>query len=374
MQSRMASYFFFILLLVMVVIAVRLFLPFLTPLVIAAATAVLMYPFYEDIRKVTGYGKIGSISAGLLSVLTVLVLVLVPLFFIVSNVYGELHSLYGMLTDESSRSQIILALNSFSQTISDFLFGAVRPITFDSLNVTQYLKDMVSLVFTNIDGIFNSLAKVAGYLVIFLLGLFYFLRDGIAFKDRIFSWSPQLAANDEHITRTLKHAIYSVFAGTLASAVVDGISIGISFWVFGIPAPILWGMMAALASLVPGFGVSLLVIPATIYYLFQGNYLFAFGILIWGYVTIFVVDHVIGPNVVNRGLKIHPFVILLSVLGGLLLFGITGFILGPLVLVFLFTLLEAHRNSLIVKPGEENEVPSFAEATEGKQGTSKLKF
>jgi predicted PurR-regulated permease PerM len=346
MQSRMASYFFFILLLVMVVIAVRLFLPFLTPLVIAAAAAVLMYPFYEDIRRVTGYGRGGSSAAGVISVFAVLVLV--PLFFLVTNVYAELRTLYGVLTDESSRSQIILSLNSFSQTISDFMFGAVRPFSFDSLNVTQYLKDMVSLVFTNIDGIFNSLARVAGYLVIFLLGLFYFLRDGIAFKNRIFSWSPQLAANDEHITRTLKHAIYSVFAGTLASAVVDGISIGVSFWVFGIPAPILWGVLAALASLVPGFGVSLLVIPGTVYFLFQGNYLFALGILIWGYLTIFLVDHVLGPTLVNRGLKIHPFVILLSVLGGLLLFGITGFIMGPLVLVFLFTLLEAHRNSGIV--------------------------
>ncbi len=347
MQSRMGSYFFFILLLVVFVIAVRLFLPFLTPLVIAAATAVLIYPFYEDLAKLFGEHSSRSTFAAILSVFVILIIVLVPLFFLATTMYAELHTLYNIMTDESSRSEIVTNLNSFSLSMSNLVFGAVRPYSFDSLNVTLYIKQTISLLFTNLDGLLGSVAKIGGYAVIFLLGLFYFLRDGLVFKKRIFSWSPQLSANDEQITHTLKRAIRSVFAGSLATAVIDGISIGMSFWVFGIPAPVLWGTLAAVASLVPGFGISLLIIPGAIYFVLLGNYGFALGILVWGYLTVFLVDHVLGPNLVNRGIKMHPFLVLMSVLGGLLLFGITGFIMGPLVLVLLFTLLEAHRNTTV---------------------------
>ena len=103
--------------------------------------------------------------------------------------------------------------------------------------------------------------------------------------------------------------------------------------------------MAAVAALVPVFGVTLIILPGVAYLILTGNYPFAAGLFIWGYTVIILVDHLLGPYLINRGIKIHPFLILLSVLGGLLIFGVIGFVMGPLLLVFLFTLLEIYKTS-----------------------------
>ena len=342
---RSSSYIFFILLLGAVLAAAFTFLPFLSPLVLALAAAVIVYPVYRDIIRIVGNGSIRRSLAALVTVILVLVVILVPLFFLGSKIYSEVQSLYAMLTDEANRSQVISSLDTAWQSISNAAFGALPDHSFQSLNVTEYLKTGLEWIFANLDKIFSSLALVAGYALVFLLALFYFLRDGGNLVRQAISWSPLLADNEEYIIRTFKRAIRSVFGGTLVTALLEGMSVGLAFLVFGIPAPALWGTMAAVAALVPGFGVSLLIIPGAAYLVLSGSYAYAAGLLVWGYTGIVLIDHIIGPNLINKGLQIHPFLILLSVLGGILTFGLIGFLLGPIILVVLFTLLEIYKNS-----------------------------
>jgi predicted PurR-regulated permease PerM len=106
-----------------------------------------------------------------------------------------------------------------------------------------------------------------------------------------------------------------------------------------------WGSIAAVAALIPGVGTALVVVPGVLYLFFTGSTGYAIGLLIWGLLAVGLIDNLLGPLVVNRGIKIHPFIILLSVLGGLTFFGLVGFILGPLIIAFLFALLEIYKNS-----------------------------
>lgn len=359
MNSRISSYFFFVLLLGAVIAAAVIFLPFLTPLILALAGSVVAYPIYRFFIRMFGKSGFGRTISALFTVVIILVVILVPLFFLVSSIYSEIQTLYGMLTDEGSRSQVVASLNSISQTLSNMVFGVVQPYSFDSFNVTEYLKNGLQLVFANLDNIFTSLTKVGGYALVFLLALFYFLRDGKILKQRFISWSPLLDKNDEYITVTLKRAIRSVFVGSISVSVIDGILIGIGFLIMGIPAPALWGTVAAVAALVPGFGVSLVVIPAAGYLVITGHYLMAVIMLIYGYATIILIDHTLGPNLINRGIHIHPFLVLLSVLGGLVTFGIVGFLMGPMILVMLFTLLELYKTTFMD--------PKIPEHKEGEQ-------
>ncbi len=283
--------------------------------------------------------------ASFLTVLLVLVVILVPAFFLLESIYGEVQTLYGLLVDEANRSEVIHALNVAWTSLSNVALGLLPQHTFNSFNITELLKSGLEWIFANLDKVFTSIATIAAYSLIFLLALFYFLRDGTSLRKMLISWSPLLEANEEYISHTFKRAIRSVFAGTLVVAIIEGISTGLAFTVFGIPAPSLWGTVAAVAALVPAFGVSLIILPGAAYLILTGNYIYAAGLLIWGYTVIIVVDHLLGPALINRGIKIHPFLILLSVLGGLLTFGIIGFVMGPLILVFLFTLLEIYKTS-----------------------------
>ncbi|MDE1941033.1 MAG: AI-2E family transporter, partial [Patescibacteria group bacterium] len=342
---RMSSYFFFIVLLGAFLAAIFIFLPFLSPVLLALAAAVIVYPVYRDLRRFWGQGKLRDTLAALATVILVLAVILIPIFFLVGTIYGEVQTLYSLLIDEANRSAVINALNAGWTDLSNLAFGVLPPHSFDSFNVTESLKSGLEWVFANLDTVFTSLAKVAGYALIFLMALFYFLRDGVELKRMVFSWSPQLAQNEGYMTGTFKGAIRSVFAGTLVVSILEGLSIGLAFTVFGIPAPALWGTVAAVAALVPAFGVTLIVLPGAAYLALSGNFAFAAGLLLWGYAGIVLIDHIIGPNITNRGIKVHPFLVLLSVLGGLLMFGLIGFVLGPLILVILFTLLEIYKNA-----------------------------
>lgn len=345
MNSRISSYFFFILLLGAAVAAIFIFWPFLTPIILGATTAVVAYPLYRRLCKIFTKGKDRSNLAALATAVFVLILVLAPMFFLVGNVYSEIQSLYATLTDEGSRSEIIIQLNALSQSLSDALFGVFPAYSFDSLNITEYLKRILEWAFSNLDKIFGGLAIVAGYSFVFLLSLFYFLRDGAVFKKHFVSWSPLLDAHDEYVTGTLKRAILSIFVGALSVSVIQGVLTGIGFTIFGIPAPSIWGSIAAVASLVPGLGTSLVVVPGIIYLVVTGQYLYGIGLAIWGVFAVGLVDNFLGPHLLKRGIDVHPFLILISVLGGIATFGAIGFVLGPLVLALLFALLELYKTS-----------------------------
>ncbi|MFA6554515.1 MAG: AI-2E family transporter [Candidatus Paceibacterota bacterium] len=358
MISRVSAYFFFVLLLCAVVASVFIFLPFLTPIILGIAASVIAYPVYRWFSKLFGVGKVGAGAArtnlaAFLTVLILVVVVVVPVFFLISRMYVEVQSLYTALTDESERSVIINSLNSLSQSLSNRLFNVFPAYSFDSLNITEYMKGFLIWIFGNLDKIFTGVATVAIYLFVFLLSMFYFLRDGAMIKRKFVSWSPLLDNYDEYITITLKKAILSVFGGTVVVALIQGILTGFGFWIFGVPAPAVWGAVASIAAFIPGIGTSLVIVPGILYLVLTGNYPYAVGLTIWGTVAVGLIDNILGPHLINKGVHIHPFLILISVLGGLSVFGPVGFVLGPLILSLLFALLEIYRTSFTnIKDGE----------------------
>jgi predicted PurR-regulated permease PerM len=117
-------------------------------------------------------------------------------------------------------------------------------------------------------------------------------------------------------------------------ALCQGIVAGIGFAIFGVPSPFFWGAVAGLFALVPGVGPALIWIPAVIYLYLTGNdgSIAWIGQIIWGVVAVGLIDNVVGPKMLNRGIQIHPLFILLAVIGGISMFGPEGFLFGPLVL------------------------------------------
>lgn len=101
--------------------------------------------------------------------------------------------------------------------------------------------------------------------------------------------------------------------------------------------------MTALTALIPSIGTSIVLVPAIIFLFATGMPIHAFGLLIWSAIIVGTIDNVLNPILVGRGVNIHPFFILLSVLGGITFFGPIGFMLGPMILSFLFTLLDIYR-------------------------------
>jgi len=109
-----------------------------------------------------------------------------------------------------------------------------------------------------------------------------------------------------------------------------------------VPSAILWGVIAAITALIPGFGTSLVIIPAILYLFLTGHIVQAVGLVIWGALAVGLIDNFLGPKLVGRGMHLHPLLVILSVLGGAALFGPIGFLLGPLCLGLFLTLFDIY--------------------------------
>jgi len=339
------NYFFYGLLFVVIILAVLMFLPFLTPIVLAAALSVVFGPLHRKVVTYVFKEKERSSMASFVTLTIVALIVLAPALFIIGKIYSEIQTMYSYLIDEGGRSSFISTLNSWSDILTLKLFSLYPDYSFDAFNITGILKKGLEWAFANLDSVFSSVTRMMFNGFIMLLALFYFLRDGRELKRQIISLSPLGDADDEKIMRKMQRAIYAIFAGSILVGLIQGTLVGIGFWIFGVPSPALWGFIAAITALIPGVGTSLVLIPGIAYLFLTGTTGPAIGLLIWGLLAVSLIDNFLGPAFMNRGIKVHSFMVLISVLGGLSFFGPIGFVLGPIILAFLFSLLEIYKSA-----------------------------
>ena len=168
------------------------------------------------------------------------------------------------------------------------------------------------------------------------------LRDGQKFKKEVFGLSPLADNYDQDIFDFVERAVNAVVHGSLVVGLVQGILVGIGFTVFGVPNAVLWGALAAIVSLIPTVGTAVIVIPAVIYLIIVSSPALAIGLAVWGIFVVGLADNFLKPILMNRGVRLQPLLVLLSVLGGLAFFGPIGFIAGPVIVSLGFSLLRLY--------------------------------
>ncbi len=306
--------------------------PFLSPLILAIVFAVVFEPLN---RRITRYIPIRKGLAALLTAILILIFILIPLIFLSVQIFNEAFHLYSSLLKNSGDNTVGF-IKSFIANFQKDL-----PFTLD-VDLKQYLRQGLSWLLEHLDYLFASLARIMLNAFVFFVALYYLLKDGPQLRKTVIAMSPLAERDTEEILRRLGLAINSVIKGSLVIAVIQGILTGIGFTFFGVPNSILWGTVAALAALIPTVGTALVVGPGVLYLFFFGDLTAAIGLLVWGVVAVGLVDNFLGPKLVERGIQIHPLLILLSVLGGIQFFGPLGFIMGPLILSLLFAVIDVY--------------------------------
>lgn len=345
MENKTQHYFFLVILIAVSVLTLAIFYPYLSSLLIALVFAVIFQPLHRKVSRIFSKGNQGSSVSAFITLLILAIVIIIPLIFLGKQIYIESQNLYMNLTDEGNRSVLIDSLNNFSASLSVRLNGVFPAYNFDSFNITKYVQNFLEWAFANLDTIFSGLSKFILQIFVMLFALFYLIRDGAKLKKNMMSLSPLADNHDEKIFMKLRQAIRSVVVGSLSVALIQGFLTGIGFYIFGVPHPALWGSLTVIAALIPGIGTALVIVPGVLYLFFMSTNLHALGLFIWGTVAVGLIDNYLGPILVNRGVNIHPFLILLSVMGGLVFFGPIGFIAGPLLVALLFALLEIYKTT-----------------------------
>jgi predicted PurR-regulated permease PerM len=340
---RLQPYFLLALLGGALVLTFFILKPFLGPLILAAVFAVVFYPLYRWVLKIIGE-KRRSIAA-LLVVVMCAACVLIPVSFLGTQVAVEAEQLYSSLAQGSGKAYLEKVLRFGDDLIMRYAPGTPGISATVSDNLDAYGKSALTGLIGYLGSFFSSVAVLALKLFIFFIALYYLLRDGVLLKHKIIALSPLGDTDDRAIFASLKNAVNSVVKGNLTIAVIQGTLTALGFIIFGVPNAALWGSVTAIAALIPGVGTALVLAPGVVYLLITGNTVAGVGLLVWGVFAVGLIDNLLGPKLIGRSSGLHPLLILVSVLGGIVLFGPLGIFLGPLSLSFLIALISIYSDS-----------------------------
>lgn len=324
-HNKLQLYFFLGLFGVVILLLVGVFAPFISVLAIAGALAVVFHPIFKWLKaKLFNSGFAGA----LVTVILALVIVVVPLIILSTSVFGEAHGLYDSLSNVDY---------SFLNKLEEILY----PIA-PGLDIQASLGQSISNLTGSLGNIFSVTAQAVLFILLGIVALYYFLKEGDRFLDILLRLSPLDREYDDKILSKMRRAINSIIRGSLVVALIQAVLTGIGFWIFGVPNPALWGSVTVIAALVPTVGTGLVTIPGVVYLLILGHPVAAIGLLAWGILGVGLIDNLLRPILIGRGVDIHPYLIILAVLGGISFFGIAGFLLGPLILSLFFALSELY--------------------------------
>ena len=333
---RSEMWFFVALFAIALFLSWLIFAPFVSAIVIAGTFAFLFRPWYRKLLRGFRYEPLAALSI----VVLVTFIIFLPLGYFTLRLFGEATMLYSSLTLHGSFD--------FGATATNFLHAYFPNLqTPDiALNFNNYAQRLLIWLIQNLGTLFSSIAQVFFMAFLSLLGLFYFLKDG----DRLKQWLLETIPLDQKCTEEIVHGVEaagsSVIKGTLMVAVIDAVIMGLGFFFFHIPDPTFWATLVAPISIIPVVGVWIIAVPAIAYLFITGQAGPGIGLAIWSLVLINLIYNILSPQLMRLGANIHPYVILLSILGGIGFFGPIGFLTGPLVIAFLFALLRIYKKMI----------------------------
>jgi predicted PurR-regulated permease PerM len=312
-------------------IVTLLFLYLLKPLFFsvfwAAVIASIFSPLYKRLNDKWAHPNINTVIV----LLTIAVIIILPAIFIGSLLIGESLQIYDLLNTDSS----------YIEKIIQGVVGAIKEHpyinklhineSFLTGKVAEIMKSITNYIFVGLTNLTqNSLAFLIKFAVMFY-ALFFFVRDGEKFIERAMCLFPLGNNRETMLYERFAATAKSTLKTTLIIGGIQGILGGFIFYMTGVEGALIWGLMMVFLSIVPVFGSSIIWAPASIIMLFTGHIWEGIIILAFGVLVISAVDNLLRPLLIGKDVQMHPLLIFLSTLGGISLFGFSGFVLGPIV-------------------------------------------
>ncbi len=333
--------------------------PLIIPILFSLIIAYIAYPLYIRIKKLI---KSESWSAFIVAVL-IIILISLPIIFVLNAIISQTEVVYTL-----SR-RIVVTGDIFSAQCDgreNFVCNMIKPVQdlIKDPKIKYYLDDGLKTISSAIIGhitdfIFAVPKRILDFFVM-LFTVFYLLKGGPQLVDKIRFLLPINRQSCNLLYKRMKDVFYAMIYGYFLIALIQGILGAIGFFAVGIPSAILWGLVMALAALLPVFGTALVWFPASLFLIlngliendttgvWKGLALIAYGILI-----VSTVDNFLKPKLVSKKAQIHPVVVLIGVIGGIEMFGFVGIIIGPIILAIFITLISIYEKINTARPSRQ---------------------
>ena len=325
-QSPWQKLTLYLLIIAVLILCALILLPFFTTIVAAVVLAVVtQHPYDWLATKIRNPNACATVA-----LLLVILAIVIPSFFLAQELGQQTIGAIDAIRSDANQQRVL-----------DYI--ARHPVLANHLNTidpTDAVHATAAYLGHSLGGLLGTSVRVITQLIVMLFILFFLFRDRAQALDFLRSLLPLRDDEATELLHRLDDTIYATALGRLVIAAVQGILAGLAYWALGVPGVILWTFTTAIMALIQAFGTILVWAPIALYLGFTGHWGKAALLALWGGLIVSTIDNFLYPVLVGTRLRAHTATILMSILGGVALFGVTGLILGPIIFALAETLLE----------------------------------
>ena len=337
-NMKESNILFFVILGMATILFLYLLKPFFFPIFWAAVIAGVFMPLYSRIN-----GKLNrpNLSTAILFLLIALI-ILLPAGIVGTLVFNESVQIYATLSPDAKYMDRNLQhlINSISDNSIAHLFHINK--AFLIAKSTEVAQGITNYIFVHLTELTQNTLGLLVQFAIMLYTLFFFVRDGDRFLRMAMKILPLGMGREKFLYERFIVTARSTLKVTLIIGGIQGTLGGIVFLVTDVEGALIWGLLMILMAIVPLVGCSIIWAPAGILMLLTGHIWEGVLILAVGFLVISTVDNLLRPILIGKDVEMHPLLIFLSTLGGIILFGFSGFVIGPVVTSLLIAIWEMY--------------------------------
>jgi len=335
-NKTMKSYFL-ILFAVIVMFLLYIFRFYLWIFLYSLIFYVALRPLHEWLLK---YVK-KRIFSSTLVIMIILALVVIPSMFLliilseqIYDLYGRIHFTvnYDILKNIGENKLVDNALTFFNIEKADL-----------GERVLSYFKETSMSVFASITSIVSFPINFIIKFFLMMLILFFLFKDAYNLEGAVYRILPLPTDLEMNIVTRLKGVIYVLMLGNLFIMVLQGFMVGFGLFIAGVSTPLIWGTLAAILSLIPVIGTTLIWFPASLYLYFTGNYGMAVFTASWCFSWYMILENLVKPKIFGDKLNFHPLLFFFLLLGSIQAFNLPGVIIGPIILSLFYSFWEIYK-------------------------------
>lgn len=319
----------------------RILQPFLQPIAWAGIMALLLHPAQARLTRLLR-GRHGI--AALALTLAMVLLFVGPLSALTLAFVTQAQQLESIVVAlaEQLRGRTVADLLSHP-TLENLLALLERSTSVTAIELQGWALDSVRAMLERLAGLggtafFGAVGTLVSFTVMIFI-LFFALRDGEAIARRAFAFVPLSDTRKRELTLQMARVTRAVVLGTILTAVVQGTLLGFGFAIAKLPAPVVFGVLGAILSVVPFGGTALVWVPGAVYLLATGDFGHGLFLSAWGLLLVSSADNFLKPLLISGQSEVPTLAVFIGVLGGLAAFGLVGMFLGPVVIALALTLL-----------------------------------
>lgn len=346
--SHFARLFFAALTLLILYFAYLIVKPYLIEIFLALVLFFTSKSLYEGLSRLL-FGRKGLASG--LTCLLLAIFIILPILLLTGIIAGQALELYNTVNQGLQSGYLWRQISEELAFFKDYIARLNLPVHLDQFNLEQVVQSVLTrasqFVYTSSIGLAKGFASFIFSLLLILFVTFFLFLSGDTFIEEIKRLSPLDTTHNDEILGDVEKTIKATLKGTVIVAIIQGVLGGVGFWWFGVPKAAFWGTVMIPASVIPVVGAMLIWGPAALYLYFIGHTGGALGLTLWCAVAVGSVDNVLKPFLMKGARYAPPIFILFAIMGGLEYFGLVGFILGPLILSFLLSLLGIYQKAVL---------------------------